>query len=149
MVARGDIRNRECSSQAISFADCCFDKCTASNIDGLLEFRRRGFVYLEYKRTGCRPETGQWWALERACDSHSAPCLFLVAWHSTPIGEVIQGGAARVVEYRWNRALNPHGACAPHTETRPVTVRAAILGFLKAVGLDEQLRDVEPQEWWP
>lgn len=69
---RGKIQNRERARQIIDFSGLRFGNITPTDIDGMIEYQDKAFVYYEFKLQGANMPRGQELALERTVDSHIA-----------------------------------------------------------------------------
>lgn len=126
MADRGEIYNRNRAGQLINFGGLVFGKITPTDVDGFIDFGDRAFVWLEYKAGDADMPYGQRLALQRtaaAARQTGRGALVLVCEHSTPIGQDIDGAAARVREY-WYEGQWQH----THAE---ITTRAVIERFRK------------------
>lgn len=107
---------------------------TPTDIDGVLDFGGKLFVFIEAKLTGAALPRGQELALERLTDAYeetgrNAACI--VCEHANRVGE-INLAQCTVIRYRWHGAWRfPAGI---------VTTRQAIDLILSSCGLTEYLR---------
>lgn len=127
---RGEIQNRERARQIRDFRGLQFGTITPTDIDGLLDFRNRLFVYLEAKLSGTELPFGQKLALERQCDNQvkaGVPAAVLILEHDTESTEDIDFAVCSVREYRWKGAW--------HEPVVPVVCRRAIEILLEKVGI--------------
>ena len=69
MDSRGKIQHRERMRQLISFDGLRYDNSTPTDVDGLLEWRNRAFIFYEFKMRGVEMPRGQRVALERVVDA--------------------------------------------------------------------------------
>ncbi len=100
---RGIIRNRQYGTQVRDFSGLRFENITPTDLDGLIEYKDRGYVLIETKyRNGELPD-GQRQALERLCDDlqRIKPTLLIIASHETD-GD-INVAETSVAEYRFKR----------------------------------------------
>ena len=108
---RGQIRYRERARQIVDFSGLRYDLITPTDIDGviapitvdgLIEFQRRCYVFVEFKHVG-NPVMpgGQKWAFERIADDLRKPAVVLLAVHDTTPDEDIDAAAARERAVYW------------------------------------------------
>lgn len=100
-VPRGVIRNRQQSNQVRDFSGLRFGKITPTDLDGLIEYKGKGYVLLEVKHEDAELPFGQGLALLRLCDDlqKTKPTLYIIASHSTD-GD-IDVAAASVRQFRF------------------------------------------------
>jgi hypothetical protein len=113
-VPRGAIRNREYGTQVRDFSGLRFGNITPTDIDGLIEYKDKGYVLIETKYKDAKLPRGQELALERLCDnlqSAKKPTLLIIASHETE-GD-IDVAETIVVRYRfkgkWSRCRGTTG----------------------------------------
>ena len=126
---RGVITHRARAKQIIDFSGLRFGNITPTDIDGLIEYHDKCFLFVELKHSNknrCDLDVGQRLALERLCNSLNKPALLLHAIHSEPVQNDIQAGACYVYQYFWKREwiLTKHF----------ITVKEAAEGFFKKFG---------------
>ena len=68
-VNRGIIQHRDRARQIIDFSSLRFRKITPTDMDGLIEYRNKGFIFFEYKYQNAKMPDGQKLALERMVDA--------------------------------------------------------------------------------
>lgn len=119
---RGKINNRERARQIRDYSGLRFGKITPTDIDGLLDFRNKLFVYIEIKLIGAELPYGQKLALERQCDAARKPgsrkTAVLIIEHDTAPEEDIDAASCPVREYRCNGKWG--------RPTKPITCLAAV-----------------------
>jgi len=100
---RGIIRNRQYGTQVQDFSGLRFGNITPTDLDGLIEYKNRGYVLIETKYRDSKLPDGQRLALERLCDDlqRIKPTLLIIAWHETD-GD-IDVAETSVAEYRFKR----------------------------------------------
>ncbi len=105
MVERGQIQNRQRSTQVIDYSGLRYGKCTPTDIDGLIELAGNVFIFIEYKFGNADMPYGQRLALERVVDIMDTvkPSLLIHAQHFTPPDQDIDGANAKVVKVRTNK----------------------------------------------
>lgn len=124
---RGVIRNLQRAMQHVDYSGLRWNSITPTNIDGLLDFSGRLFVFLEFKGQGAPLPLGQRIALRnihRAITKGGAVCVVLLAEHYAADPAVaIQASTAVVIEIldgaNWRQPL------------RLVTVREAVDTYLR------------------
>jgi hypothetical protein len=94
---RGVIQNKARAKQLFSFKDLQrMRNITPTDIDGLIDYNGRAFVYLEGKYGRDKKlEQGQRMALEHVVDSHwksGHPSMVLNFWHETPLDPEVPVG---------------------------------------------------------
>ena len=67
---RGQIEHKARAQQLIDYSGMVFGKITPTDIDGLIEYHGKAFIYYEFKYLGAEMKPGQRIALERAVESH-------------------------------------------------------------------------------
>lgn len=126
----GKIRLPERASQLIEFAGIRFENASPSDIDGLLEIHNKMFVLLEYKHASAPPMScGQRKAIGRVTDQlglNGKHSCALIAKHWYPVGMIIEGANAIVMEVRWNGQWH-------NIEDQSRTVANCITGFYNYV----------------
>ena len=105
MSERGVIQNRDRKRQIVDFSNLKYGKITPTDIDGVLDFGNRLFVYFELKHGNAEVPYGQRLALERLVDSNAnsgIPACCLIARHYVNnTEEDVNAAITEVVEYRW------------------------------------------------
>ena len=100
---------REHAEQPISFSTLSRGALMPTDLDGVLEWKNRCYVLIEYK-TGDKPmSVGQEICLTRMADDLNAagkPTLLVLAEHDTPTDQVVSGGLAEVRSIYWNHGWN-------------------------------------------
>lgn len=112
VVSRGDIRFPELASQLRDYSGLRFGNITPTDIDGLIEYKNRGYIILELKYVDAKILPGQRLALERLTDDlakSGKKCLCIIASHNTDNPhDKIDAANTIVVEYRYRgQWLNP------------------------------------------
>ncbi len=123
---RGAIHTRQRATQGRDFTGLLYGNITPTDLDGLIDFQDRVWIFIEVKYGATPVPFGQRLALERLADAvaeSGRAALAIIAEHDTPAEKDIDVANCRVREYRstgeW-RALS-----------RPVTVRDLIDEFRK------------------
>jgi hypothetical protein len=76
------IRNEKLASQVLAFDGMIYkNKCRPTDIDFLIEFRGKLFIYGEAKRYPAKLTTGQRRALAAICDNSKNPCFAFFFHH--------------------------------------------------------------------
>lgn len=93
LAERGVIQNAERSQQINCFKDLLRQRnITPTDIDGLIDYGAKAFVYLEGKLVGKKATQGQIRALEAVISSHwkaGHPSMALIYEHDIPVTERI------------------------------------------------------------
>ena len=116
---RGIIRNEQ-NMKTASFSGLRWGNVTPTDIDCMIEFGNRLFVFVELKHEASTMPYGQQLALTRLCDAieRSVPCYIIAGSHSEGPHERINVAEASVTRVyhagRW------------HSPKAPITVRIAI-----------------------
>lgn len=102
MVLRGVIRHRDRAQQILDYSGLTYGSITPTDIDGLIEFKNKAFLWLEFKHQG-KPDLdrGQELAFERLCMNTKKPTLLLVALHNEPVERDIYAADCIVHRYLW------------------------------------------------
>lgn len=113
-VRRGVIQNRERKRQIVDFHSLLWDKITPTDIDGVIDFQNKLYIYFELKYGDANMPYGQRLAIERIIDSHEnggTPACGIVAQHDVGNPEDdIDAALCIVTEYRWRYAWHkPQG----------------------------------------
>lgn len=117
-MQRGEIRNRQFMA-VNNFSGLRWGAITPTDLDGLIDFGNRLFVFVELKFKGAALPYGQKLALERVVDAiESVPTIAIIAQHETPAGQDIDAARAIVTAYRWERRW--------YTPSRVLTLKDAI-----------------------
>ena len=102
-MARGVIYNPERSRQIKDFSGLRYGTITPTDLDGLIDFGNKIFVYMEFKCAGIEINRGQELAIERIVDDHKRLSIGIVALHNTSIDEAIDTARCTVSKIRFNR----------------------------------------------
>lgn len=82
---RGEIHNRERAKQLRDFSGLLYGNITATDLDGLIEYKNKGYVFIETKLQGTLLDFGQKLALERITDDltrSNKPAICIVSDHN-------------------------------------------------------------------
>ena len=98
---RGAIHNREYATQVKDYTGLRFGNITPTDIDGLIEYKDKAYVYIELKYKDAELPRGQRLALERQCDDMQRvkPTITIIASHSET-GDIDVANTT-VTEYRF------------------------------------------------
>ena len=103
---RGKIQFRERSRQVIDFSGMRFKNITPTDIDGMIDYKGKGFVFYEYKLRDAVMSRGQRLALERVADSiqrkGKKACVLYCSHETDNPEEDIDAANARVVSTYFN-----------------------------------------------
>lgn len=130
---RGRIHTPHLAAQLRDFSGLRYGTITPTDIDAVLDFGNRLFVFIEAKLTGADMPRGQRLALERLTDRHPQnrqQAIGIVCEHANRDG-VIDLARCVVTEYRWQGAWR-----APE---RRLTVRQAVDAILLVCRLTHYL----------
>jgi hypothetical protein len=100
---RGQIRNQAYRNQEIDYSGCRINKCTPSDIDGIIEFENKLFIAFELKYGAATMGYGQKTMLERLAAGHTKPFYIFRVNHTTPVAQAIDVGKCLVTEYYNNK----------------------------------------------
>jgi hypothetical protein len=106
MLDRGVIVHRGRASQIRDFSGLLIPgtKITPTDIDMLIEYHNRYFIFAETKYGNAELPAGQKLALERLCDAAQRGNKLSIAFitrHTAEVGEDIDMGMTTIEEYRW------------------------------------------------
>jgi len=133
LADRGVIVHRERAKQIVDFSGLRFGSITPTDIDGLIEYQNRCFLFIEFKHY-TRPDmpAGQRVALERLATSLNKPTLLLLALHYTEPADDIDAATCTVHRYYWGGEW-----CTPDCI---VYVKEAAQGFIEKFGTPFPIR---------
>jgi len=102
---RGMINHRERAKQLRDFSGLRFGNITPTDIDGLIEYKDKAYVIIEYKFGEAEIPTGQMIALERICDDlqNFKHTILIIARHNQPVEKDIDCANAIAEKYRWRK----------------------------------------------
>lgn len=102
---RGKIQNPSRKRQIISFDGLRYGNITPTDLDGLIEYHGRAYVFMEYKLRDAVLPYGQQLALQRLTDdvaNSGKEAVFLVCEHCIDDCNCdIESASAKVREYYW------------------------------------------------
>ncbi len=119
---RGKIIHRQRAAQIRDFGGLRYGNITPTDIDGLIEYKDKLFIFFELKCSGVDLPYGQALAIQRICDSLNKPSIAFVANHDTPLDQDIDTANAIVCSYYW------HGRWCESPGS--ITLKTAIDGFI-------------------
>ena len=102
--SRGVIRNKKFALQVRDFSGLRFGNITPTDIDMLIEYKNKAFIYGETKYKNAEIPYGQELALERLCDvSHDAnkPSIAIISSHESE-GDIDMAQTV-VTKYRFRK----------------------------------------------
>ena len=115
MEERGKIIQLERFKQTIVFHGMKFDTITPTDMDALIEYKNRLYVFMEVKMVNKQVPTGQKIALKRLADDiHDKPAFVMIGEHNVfDVTKPINLATCQLREYyfnktgRWNKAKKP------------------------------------------
>lgn len=98
------IENEDRLRQVVDFEGLKFGKLYPTDVDGVLEYRNKGYILLEFKCGDACLSQGQRIALTRMVDDLSKvkPAILFVARHKTRVCDTVDAGKCVVTNYYWN-----------------------------------------------
>lgn len=103
---RGLIQFKKRAKQIIDFSGLRFKNITPTDVDGMIEYQDKGFVFYEYKLRNAEMSKGQRLALERLARNNQTAgkkATVLVCSHTKDDPEeTIDAASAKVVELYYN-----------------------------------------------
>ena len=104
---RGSTRNRKYATQARDFTGLQYGNITPTDLDGMIEFHNRCYIFIEAKYDGADMDPGQETALSRLCDDMRKPSILIIARHRHPYPDAIDFANCGVEKYRWDGKWHP------------------------------------------
>lgn len=101
---RGSIHSRQRAKQLRDFSGLPFQgsgglaTITPTDVDGLIEYHNKLFIFFETKLIGTEVPYGQWLAMTRLVNAIRKPCAFVVTHHEVSNPERDIDMASTVVE---------------------------------------------------
>ena len=123
-TVRGATTYKSRATQGRDFTGLRYGNITPTDIDGLIEYQNKCYVFIEAKMQGAEMPSGQRIALERLCDDLQKvkPTLLILMTHNTPTSTEIDFANSKVEKYRYKGSwLSPQNT---------PTVRQLIDSFL-------------------
>jgi len=101
---RGSTTYKARAKQPRDFTGLRYGNITPTDVDALIEYKDKCYIFIEAKTTGVNMPFGQKMALERLCDDLSKvkPTLLIVINHNTPPDKEINFANSVVERYRHN-----------------------------------------------
>jgi hypothetical protein len=104
---RGEINNRDRAAQIRNFSGLRWKNITPTDIDGLIEYQNKCYIFIEAKYGNGELPFGQSLALTRLVDDLRKPSILFVAIHQTPIGQDIDMKTTLVSDFyfrgKWHK----------------------------------------------
>lgn len=125
---RGKIRNRDAGKQIIDYSGLRFNNITPTDIDGMIEYKGKAFIFYEFKFGDAPMPLGQKIALTRMVDAiqrGGTPAILILGSHNNPASEDIDAANATVKGIYWNGSWG--NGCGR-------TVKDVTDGFLSYIG---------------
>lgn len=122
---RGEIVNRSRAAQITDFSGLRIGNITPTDIDGLIEYQEKLYIFFELKYQGKDLPKGQALAAIRLVDSLNKPSVFIVADHDAQIGHDIDAAKAIIRSYYYSKKW--------HTPQRSMTLREGIIEFVNYI----------------
>jgi len=117
------IKNRGMMGQVKDFSTL---PVGATDVDGMIEWHNRCFIFMESKFGDKELPLGQRLALERVVKALSKPSIVFIGTHESPIGQDIDYGNLIVREYYFNGKWDKYD--------KPILMCDAVRAFLKGYG---------------
>jgi hypothetical protein len=120
------IRNREYGAQVRDFSGLCIGTITPTDVDMLIEYHGRYFIFAETKYGDMDLPFGQRLALERLCDATEGgnrPSILFVTSHHAGTDMDIDMAHTIVTEYRYRGEWR--------TPPEIITLNDAVASFIK------------------
>jgi hypothetical protein len=102
-MLRGATVYKARAKQGRDFTGLRHGNITPTDVDALIEYENKAYVFIEAKLSGVDMPYGQKLALERLCDDLQKikPTLLVLITHNTPIEQEIDFAGAMVEKYRY------------------------------------------------
>lgn len=123
-MERGIIRNREWATQIRDFSGMCFGSITPTDLDGMIEYKNKCFIFYESKHKGANMKFGQQLAFERMINDHGKPSILFVSEHDTN-GD-IDFANTMIIKYYFQGEW--------HIPKKQITLRKATENFIEKYG---------------
>ena len=124
---RGSIQYRNRAKQIIDFSGIRFNNITPTDIDGVIDYHDRAFVFLEMKLDGAEMPYGQQLCLERMVNaiqkSGRDACALLCRHDKRNPDEDVQAAETCVERVYWKGAW--------HGLKKPMTTKEVVESFLR------------------
>lgn len=125
---RGKIRNRDARQQIIDYSGLRYNNITPTDVDGMIEYKGKAFIFYEFKFGDAPMPLGQKIALTRVVDAiqkGGTPAILILGSHNNQATEDIDATNAIVRSIYWNGSWG--SGCGR-------TVKDVTDGFLKYIG---------------
>jgi hypothetical protein len=129
MPERGVIKNREYGAQVRDFSRLRIGNITPTDLDMLIEYHDKCFIFAETKFNNIALSLGQSLALERLCDAcerAGKSSILFITTHSNGAGEDIDMDRTVVTAYRYRFKWETPG--------KPIYLGDAVLSFIQKFG---------------
>jgi len=123
IVERGKIRNPKRATQLRDFSKIRYDNITPTDIDGVIEYHNKCYVFIEGKVEGTSVPYGQRIALERICNDLRKPSIAIIAVHNVPPEEAVDYSICKVEKYWFEKEWRE--------PKRELSVKQLIDGFIE------------------
>jgi hypothetical protein len=101
-VPRGDVTYKARAQQGRDFTGLRYGNITPTDIDGVIEYHNKCYVFYEAKHENAPPMSdGQRMALERICDDLKKPSLLVLCKHRHPAEQAIDFAVCDVESVRY------------------------------------------------
>lgn len=102
-MLKGATVYKERAKQGRDFTGLRYGNITPTDIDALIEYQDKAYIFIEAKLNGAEMPHGQKLALERLCDDLQKikPTLLILITHNTPYNQEIDFAKALVKKYRY------------------------------------------------
>jgi hypothetical protein len=122
---RGEIYDRERAAQIRNFSGLRWQNITPTDVDGLIEYHNKCYIFIEAKFGTGEVPFGQKLALTRLVDNLRKPAVLFVAAHQTPPGQDIDMKTTLVSDFYFRRRWRSQD---------PVYLKDMIDRFIKKYG---------------
>lgn len=119
---RGVIQHRNRARQIVDFSGLKIGTITPTDIDGLIEYKNKLYLFFELKLIGVSLPYGQELALTRLIDSLNKPAILFVAEHATPANEDIAAAGCVILKYYYAKEW--------HEPKRVMTLHDGVFEFI-------------------
>ncbi len=124
------IRNVDFAGQVISFDGLMFNNASPTNMDAMLEYKDKGFIFVEAKRNNAPVPVGQEIAFKRLVNALNKPAVcFFTTWTLLDSNEQICLAESRVVQYYFE--------CRTHITDMTVSLREYMGRFINFLDTGE------------
>ncbi len=103
-MTRGKIHSKGRRMQILDFSNIRYGKITPTDIDGIIEYKDKGFIIFEIKYSNNEMPYGQALALERLCDRLGERAVLIVAsHHEEDVTNDVDSSTLQVDKVYWNQ----------------------------------------------